>query len=285
MNEIIIRTGKFIGRIAPSSSMRGWILRRYYPFVRGKRVLKTVDGINYSLDLDEVIDVSVSLGIYELAVRRCLARYCKPGMAVLDIGANIGAHALPMAKLVSPAGMVYAFEPSSYAHRKLAENIALNPGLPVAAFRVALSDHDAGNQEINFRSSWRTDGGRKDEPCRVDFIRLDRWMEVYGTNNPIKVIKMDVDGNEYEVIAGGSDTILRDRPVFVMEVVSPHFEKDERNPVRWLWEQGWRFRSLDGRQQFRSIEEIRGLLPENDPQMTRSINVLGIHREQSGEGA
>ncbi len=280
MNKIFIRVAKFIGRMITSSNVRGWILRCYYPLVRGKKVLRTINGINYALDLDEIIDVSVSLGIFEVDVQRCLSRFCKPGMAVLDIGANIGAHALSMGQFVSPAGMVYAFEPTSYAHKKLVENIALNPKLPVMAFRMALSDHDEENQEINFRSSWCTNGGRKDEPCYIDYIRLDHWMEIYGSNCPIKVIKMDVDGNEFPIIIGGAGAILQNCPIFIMEAVGLHFENDARNPILWLWEHGWRFSTLDGKRKFQSIEEMSSLLPRNDLQMTKSINVLGIHQEQ-----
>jgi FkbM family methyltransferase len=280
MSLVLTRFGRMVGRAIPSSSIRGWILRRYYRLVQGRQVVKEWGGIRYALDLDEGIDVSVSLGIFEVAVQTALAEYCKPGMRVIDIGANIGAHALPMSRLVQPHGIVYAFEPTQYAYDKLAKNVALNLGLPIKTFRVALSDHEEQDREIHFRSSWCTDGGRKDEPCRVDFVRLDDWGLTNSIGGPISLIKMDVDGNEFPIIAGGANLIIRDRPVFVMEAVGPHFDHDEANPFRWLWMHGWRFFTLDRKHRYSSVEEVGSLLPRNDPQMTKSINVLAIHEEK-----
>ena len=281
MNAVFASIGRMVGRSIPSSRIRGWILRQYYPFVRGKQILKQSGGINYSLDLDEYIDVSVSLGIFEVPVQKALAAYCKPGMVVIDIGANIGAHALPMSQMVLPGGRVYGFEPTKYAYDKLTKNVSLNPQLPIQVFRVALSDHEAESQEIHFRSSWCTNGNRKDTPCTVDFIRLDDWADFHKVDARIAVIKMDVDGNEFPIIAGGEKVILRDRPIFVMEAVGPHFTREDQNPIGWLWKHGWSFFTLDRRHRFSSVEEIGSALPDNDPLMTKSINILAIHEKES----
>ena len=42
-----------------------------------------------------------------------LRRWLRPGMTVIDIGANLGVYSLPMARLVGSKGQVFAYEPGS----------------------------------------------------------------------------------------------------------------------------------------------------------------------------
>src|SRR6202166_717331 len=55
-----------------------------------------------------------------------VARWLRPGMTVIDIGANLGAYSLPMARLVGPEGQVFAYEPASETRRLLAISKAKN---------------------------------------------------------------------------------------------------------------------------------------------------------------
>src|SRR6266436_7021968 len=86
--------------------------------------------INWCLDLEEGIDFSIYLlGAFERSTVATLRALVKAGDVVLDIGANIGAHTLGLAKNVGAAGKVYAFEPADFAFQKLLRNLALNPAL------------------------------------------------------------------------------------------------------------------------------------------------------------
>jgi FkbM family methyltransferase len=250
------------------------MLGAYFKLIEGKQTIATRGGITYSLDLSETIDALIQVGAYECDVQHAIGALYQPGTIALDIGANVGAHALPLGKAARNGGAVYAFEPTSYAFAKLAANIALNPTLNVQAFRIALSDRNQRQVEINFRSSWRTDGSRVDSRCVVDFVKLDDWMVENRVSRPISFIKIDVDGNEYPIFMGGCATLLRDRPVIVMEAVGPHFDSDATNPVLWLWRHGWRFFALRSNRKYESIDEIRCQLPVNDPGMKKSINLI-----------
>jgi tRNA G37 N-methylase Trm5 len=87
-------------------------------------------GIFYDLDLSQGIDFAIYLGnIYERQTRSTLRKLVAPNSLVLDIGANIGAHTLNLARFVGPNGRVIAFEPTDYAFRKLSRNLELNPRL------------------------------------------------------------------------------------------------------------------------------------------------------------
>ena len=84
-------------------------------------------GIYWELDLDEGIDFSIFIfGFFEKETSRALDRLVNKGSVVIDIGANIGAHTLPLARLVGKKGKVYAIEPTKYAYRKLIKNLSLN---------------------------------------------------------------------------------------------------------------------------------------------------------------
>ena len=63
-------------------------------------------------------------GQFENETAKALRRLVRPGTIVLDIGANIAAHTLPVARLVGPNGSGCALEPAPYAFGKLKQNLA-----------------------------------------------------------------------------------------------------------------------------------------------------------------
>src|SRR5690348_2077690 len=96
----------------------------------GDRLVARRRNINWSLDLSQGIDLyNYLFGEFEIQTSAALRRIVRPGNCVLDIGANIGAHTLTLAKLVGSAGKVFAFEPTDFAFEKLQTNLSLNPEL------------------------------------------------------------------------------------------------------------------------------------------------------------
>jgi hypothetical protein len=83
------------------------------------------DGLAWQLDLAEAIDFTIWLrGRFEPATLALCERLLSPGAVVLDIGANVGAQTLPLARAAGNTGCVYAFEPTAFAVEKLRANIA-----------------------------------------------------------------------------------------------------------------------------------------------------------------
>src|SRR5687768_16119349 len=112
---------------------------------RTDRQIVVRNGVTYDLDLSQGIDFAIYLGgMFERNTAVALSKLAEPSSLVLDIGANIGAHTLHLARLVGPEGNVMAFEPTGFAFGKLRRNLELNPSLAfrVEAFHCFLTSND-----------------------------------------------------------------------------------------------------------------------------------------------
>ncbi|QWD00752.1 FkbM family methyltransferase [Polynucleobacter paneuropaeus] len=272
---MLIKFSKFIYRNTPLLVIRKFYFSIFSRLVKNKNIETNIDGLKFSLELGELIDLALYLGQFEPSVVRAINTYCQSGMVVFDIGANIGAHALRLADKVGGNGKVYAFEPTTFAFSKLERNIELNPNLNISAFRVALSNELHGNHEITYKSSWRTDGAHKDSKCNVDFIGIDEWARFNGVDH-IDLVKIDIDGNEYSALASGIELIKRSRPIFIMELVGPHFSNANKNPFALLETMGYKFSNLDTNDIYSSCEAMHHLIPSDDIRMTTSMNILAL---------
>ena len=193
---------------------------------------------------------------FEPATTAAFTRFVKTGWTILDIGANVGAHALPLAKLVGPTGRVFAFEPTSFAYRKLSRNISLNRLNNISAWRLALSNYSSDQQEIKFQATWPTIGRPVIQPCRTDFRRLDDWCKEQGVTE-VHLIKIDVDGHEFPVLDGARELLARCHPILLIEVGAWHFGEPKTNPLRLLRDLGYHFYDERTRAEFPGLEELR----------------------------
>lgn len=192
-------------------------------------VTVTRNGLRYSLDLSEGIDMAIYLqGQFEPATAAACARHVKAGQNVLDIGANIGAHTLNLVRLVGESGRVFAFEPTAFAFAKLTRNLELNPGFAkrVCAVQCFLGPRDGAAAPGTIYSSWPLTGGNE-----LHENHKGRTMSTQGTSTrsidsvltergkpTVHFVKMDVDGYECGVLEGAREMMARDRPTFVMEL-------------------------------------------------------------------
>jgi FkbM family methyltransferase len=199
---------------------------------KGAQTLVNRRGIQWSLDLNEGIDLSIYLfGAFERSTVKLLEKLVKPGDVILDIGANIGAHTLYLAKSVGPGGKVIAFEPTDYAFQKLQRNLALNPLLEsrVTAEQLMLVDDRNTPLEAEIYSSWPLDTrhgvheklcGKAMPTAHAHAERLDDYARRTGMKRA-DLIKLDVDGHEASVLFGARQMIGEFRPTILMEL-SPY---------------------------------------------------------------
>jgi FkbM family methyltransferase len=171
--------------------------------------------IVWELDLSEGIDFAIYLqGGFEPETLREYRRVVRAGFVVLDIGANIGSHTLPLAKIVGPSGRVYAFGPTDYAFGKQLRNLSLNLELSrrVTAIQTMLAGCRTQEKPQAIPSSWPLDGaleaqlhpinlGRFNTLEGAQIFRLDDWVAQEQLPR-IDFVKIDVDGYEIDVIEG-----------------------------------------------------------------------------------
>jgi len=186
-------------------------------------------GIWWDLDLTEGIDFSIYLlGGFEPKTLKLYKQIVKKGDTVLDIGANIGSHTLPLALNTGNSGMVFAIEPTEYAVTKLRKNINLNKDLAshISVFQVMLVADENERLESDIYSSWPLfhDGkrihpehkGQLMETKGAVAMTLDQMVRQMHITT-VDFIKLDVDGHEYSVLLGGKETLKTYTPIIMME--------------------------------------------------------------------
>ncbi|MDX2111061.1 MAG: FkbM family methyltransferase [Verrucomicrobiota bacterium] len=236
-------------------------------------------GIHWGLDLNEGIDFSIFLlGAFEPADLKTYTGLIKPGDIILDIGANVGAHTLHFARLTGPRGQVFAFEATEFAFDKMRENLRLNPELSkvVEPWHALLNSGASGSSPSEIYSSWplhateqkhQHHGGALKTVGHASVISLDEFIHKKNLKR-VDFIKIDVDGNEYEVLQGATKLLSNFKPTILIEL-SPHVH-DEKDPSQWdklislLVNSGYIFESIKGEvfNQPTSIE-LRKLIPIN----------------------
>jgi FkbM family methyltransferase len=209
-----------------------------------KQVQAKRKGINWDLDLNEAVDLCLfATGEYEPDLIQ-LYRPLIEGKdkIIVDIGANVGAHTLIMANMMAENSKVYAIEPTDFAFDKLDRNLAVNPKLKnrVEKRKVLLTDPAHVVAISNISSSW--DISKKiDDPNRNVFdggfakscadaapMTFDEFVEQEGITR-IDLVKLDVDGNEIDIMRG-ADKVFKDlRPILLVELSPIHFDQMDFN--------------------------------------------------------
>jgi FkbM family methyltransferase len=245
-------------------------------------------GVRWNLDLREGIDFSIFLlGAFEPGTVRAYRRLVKSGDTVLDIGANVGAHTLPLADLAGATGRVIAFEPTAYAYGKLRANIALNPALAsrILALQHMLMADDGAAVPRSLFSSWPLSGhgerhakhkGQGMSTEGATATTLDRVVREIGLEK-IDFIKIDVDGHELPVLRGAARSIDRFRPIILLEL-SPYVHEEEGynfdDLIVFLAGRGYRFQDANsGRDLPADPARLRAIIPDGG-----GINAVAIVR-------
>ena len=164
-------------------------------------------------------------GTWEPEVTSVITSAVKPGMTVIDIGAHIGYYSLLFAKCVGSTGLVFSFEPLPENFALLQKNIQLNELNNVQSFCSALfSSSRELSLSVPDESPNSGDGSvihdRGSKHILVPAITLDSFCA--RANIQPDVLKMDVEGAEYDVLLGAQETISSCRPKLLIEL--HHFD-------------------------------------------------------------
>jgi FkbM family methyltransferase len=146
-----------------------------------------------------------------------LRHWLRPGMTVIDIGANLGVYSVPMARLVGQTGHVFAYEPGSEARALLERSRELNAAANLVISPLALSDRGREGLLVFGPSSELNalgDSG-SGEPVRI--TSLDNEDAARGWPPP-DFLKIDAEGEEERILAGGRNFFARHSPLIMFEI-------------------------------------------------------------------
>jgi len=164
----------------------------------------------------------------------------RPGL-VIEAGANIGTHTIPLARRAGGFGSeLIAFEPQPVIFQNLCANVALNGLLNVRAWPWACGAEvgklffpppdylNTGNfGAVSLQASFAE--GLIEVPC----VRLDDVI----AERPVSLIKIDIEGFELQALQGAVRTLEKSRPTLYVEN-----DRVAQSPalIDWLWSQGYR---------------------------------------------
>ena len=191
-----------------------------------QRVIKT-NGYKLALVPND-LGISAELAIFkkhEPIHTQLISQEIKPGMICIDLGANIGYYAMLEGKLVGKKGKVICIEPSPTNFSYLKKNIELQQNSNFEAFNFAIGDRDGA---VKFLVSNKTNLSRvvsefhhqyddQTSTIEVPMKKLDSFLR----ENPqpkIDLIRMDIEGFEYEASFGMVETLKKFKPILIIEV-------------------------------------------------------------------
>jgi len=156
-------------------------------------------------------------GEYSEREAQMLSQAIVPGATVVEVGANIGAHTVQMAKLVGPQGTVLAFEPQRVIFGLLCANLMLNEQFHAQPIRAAVGDtHGTVPVPVLDPRAAQNFGGVSLSPSAagdmVPLVMLDDY-----TLPSLQLLKIDVEGMEVKVLKGARRTIRAHRPLLYVE--------------------------------------------------------------------
>lgn len=141
---------------------------------------------------------------------------------VIDIGAHIGLHSIALSKLVKPTGLVYSFEAHPSIYKLLEHNcfnhsniITHNKAVSGTSNAVLyVEDVDFDSADVDNTGGFGTQSIHETERLiRVDTTSIDDHQI-----QDVALVKIDVEGNEMNVLEGMKRTLMKQKPILFIEI-------------------------------------------------------------------
>ncbi len=241
---------------------------------------KNFHGFAWDLLVPSNIDTEIQKErIWEPILTKYIEHHVKPGMNVVDVGANFGWFTLIMASRVTKTGRVHAFEPEPSFFRRLINHLALNFSLKnisdnnVTLYDMALSDELCTRWIVKNPGPYyssatisETEPGLNIESTLIRCITLDT---IWEPEQPLHFIKVDVDGYELKFLKGATRTITVYRPRMILEISKPE-DAEEMYQLLKSWNYNIKLESSMRDVSLANLADIRAELKRT----TGSINIF-----------
>ena len=219
---------------------------------KGYFLIECQDSRMYIDSSDEVIGATLlTQGIWEEYQSELFKDLIKPGMVVIDIGANIGYYTLIAAKLVGDSGRVYAFEPEPNSYRILVKNIAINGYSNVVAIRKALSNQHGRVKLFLDKYTFGTPSfAEHNVPHKAGFVEVEtETLDNFLPDGKVDLIKIDAQGAEGLILDGARKILRTNESLKIIMEFWPYglsnLKSDSLNLLNELERCGFRIKLLD----------------------------------------
>lgn len=146
------------------------------------------------------------------------------GDVFVDVGAHVGKYSFYAAKQVGDSGLVIAIEPHPKNIENLKKGIELNGFKNVEVVEKACSNRSGRAFLLEYELSAKHEITDKPTKMMVEVDTLDHILQSFDVNK-VSMVKVDVNGHEYQVVEGARNTLKNFKPTLIMEVILENKQK------------------------------------------------------------
>ncbi len=196
------------------------VIKKMLPLGNGNFQIELNDGSKILVpDLHEPVAFSSLIdGQYEPDTLALIKSWMKEGGNFIDVGANVGAICMPMASYLREHGSVLAIEGSPMIGAYLKESQKINTYSNLTVENVLCGEAEG---EVDFYQAPDSHFGMGSRGQQFDQtpipLKMECLDELAKAHRPVKAIKVDVEGFEYQVFAGAKKILAEDKPKIVFE--------------------------------------------------------------------
>lgn len=178
-------------------------------------------------------------GRWEHWIEEPFRKMLRPGMKVVDVGCNVGYYALAACKTVGTQGHVIAIDANPEMTRLVQMSVDVNGYRGMSRVINAAIMKDKGEVTLSVphnmlggASMMFAAGGENSEKLKVQGGPLDAYVNM----KPVDVLKIDAEGAEPLIYAGGKSIITRDKDIVIFMEFASTMIRSTRDPQDFLSE-------------------------------------------------
>jgi FkbM family methyltransferase len=180
--------------------------------------------------------------LIEVPIQLCISDFLREGDCAFDAGANVGSLSVAMSRIVGPKGKIFSFEPNPFTLPRIKQDLDAN---------------GCSNVQIVPKAVWSESGKLLPFYCDDSYYAVSsRLLSTFANATQVEVetitlddfcseqkvipdvIKLDVEGAEYQALQGATRTIKEHAPVILLEYY-PSCPAEE-DPVTYLGTLGYK---------------------------------------------